>query len=227
MKTIYTSLLTTLFIFSSLLGFGQKIPKWGSNFQLTTKLATINLTEDETFPDFLNLSIHPMIQILPGLSFKSYRGRTAYRIDVNYAQNYTNSEVSNNDSAYFSEANHSNLEIQFGFEHKFLPGRIYPYCFAMISVGYHNALGNSYGLRNPVVFDFKIFDINAGLTGGYGFYFFIFKQLSLNAEMNVLLLNTWNNFTQEVGSSQGTWNYYDFSVRSAGTFGMNYYFNLK
>lgn len=227
MKTACASFLITLFFFVSLMSFGQKIPKWGSNYQFTTKLFVMNLSDDETFPDSFNLSLHPLFQILPGLSFKYYKDKTAYRIDANYSNNYTNSKVFKNDSTYFSEANHSNLDIQFGFEHKFLPGRVYPYCFAMISAGYHNALGNSYGGRKPVIFDFEIFDINAGLTGGYGFYFFLIKQLSISAEMNVVFLNTWNNYTVAIGSNQETWNNYNFSVRAGATFGMNYYFIKK
>lgn len=187
----------------------------------------LHLSDDQTYPNYLNLVLHPDYQILPGLSFKYFKGKTAYRIDADYAKNYTNSKVMGNDSSYFSEANHSKLDVQFGLEHKFLPGRIYPYCFGLISVGYHNALGNSYGKRKPTVFDFEMFDINVGLNGGYGFYFFLIKQLSVSAEFNVLFLNTWNNFTVATSAYQETWNNTNFTVRAGTTLGLNYYFNQK
>lgn len=228
MKHISASLLTLLMILCSLISNGQDNPKWGSKYQFSTKLLDIYMSDDKTFPDSLNLGLHPMFQILPGLSFKSYKGKNAYRIDANYSQNYTNTKNYKYDNSYFSEANHTNLDIQFGFEHKFLLGRVYPYGFAMITAGYHNALGNSYNCAtNPIVFDFRIFDINVGITGGYGFYFFLTKQLSISAEMNALFLNTWNNYTVEEGSYQETWNNYNFSMRSSASLGMNYYFNTK
>jgi hypothetical protein len=226
MNFISLILMLLLILFFSFTGTAQRLPKWGSNYQLTTKLAMVHMTNDPTYPDSLNLSQHPILQALPGLSFRNYRDKNAYRIDVNYSRNYTNSKdfVS---SLYNSEANHSNLEIQFGFEHKFLPGRVYPYFFSLLSAGYHNAVGNTFENGNTRVYDFDIFDFNLGLNAGHGFYFFIIKQLSLNAELNVMFLNTWNNYTVSDNLNKEISTNYYFSVRVGATLGVNYYFTQK
>jgi hypothetical protein len=215
-----------LVLFIGLTANAQRKPRWGSNYQLTTKLLTINMTHDPTLPDSLNLSQNPLITELPGLSFRNYKNKNAFRFDLNYSRNYTNSKEYT-DSSYNSEANHSNLDFQFGFEHKFLPGRVYPYFFSMLSAGFHNAVGNTFKAGNPQVYDFDIFDLNVGLNAGHGFYFFIIKQLSLNAEMNVLFLNTWNNYTVSRGQLEESSTKYYFTVRVGATFGLNYYFTQK
>jgi hypothetical protein len=226
MKQLTYSLLTTLIVFTSLFSFAQQKTDWGSNVFFTTKLGLVNLTNDVTLPDTLNLSLHPRMQTFPGFSFKYYNGKTAYRLDANYAENYTNSEVLKDTMDFFSEANHSNLDIMFGIEHKFRQGRFIPYYFAMISAGYHEALGNAYGKAQPKFFDFKIFDINVGLTGGLGFYYFIVNQLSVNLEGNLLLLTTLNKYTLITNSEKVMNNYY-FSSRSSLTLGVNFYFCQK
>ena len=226
MKGLTTSLLTTLILFFTLISDGQDLPKWGSNILFTTKLGLVNLTNDVTYPDSLNLELHPRLQSLPGFSFRYYKGMTAYRLDANFSQNYTNSKVLKDSMDYFSEANHSNLDIMFGLEHKFMKGRFNPYYFAMISAGYHDALGNAYGKAQPRNFDFKIFDINVGLNAGAGFYFFVINQLSVNLEGNLLLLTTLNKYTI-ITNTEKTWNNYNFSARSSLTLGVNFYFCQK
>jgi len=227
MKRLNNSLLATLITFCSLASFGQETHQWGSNILITTKLGLINLTDDVTFPDSLNLSLHERLQTLPGFSFKYYKNMTAYRLDVNFSENYTNSKALKDSMAFFSEANHSNLDIMFGIEHKFRKGRLNPYCFGMISGGYHDALGNGYGKSQPKNFDFKIFDINVGLNGGLGFYYFIINQLSVNLEGNLLLLTTLNKYTVSTYTTEKTWNNYNFSARSSLTLGVNFYFCQK
>lgn len=227
MKRLSYSLLTTFIIISSLLSYGQDKPSWGSNILITTKLGLINLTNDVTYPDSLNLILHPRMLTFPGFSFKYYKNMTAYRIDANYSENYTNSEVFKDSMDFFSEANHSNFDLMLGIEHKFRQGRLIPYYFALITAGYHEALGNAYGKKEPRSFDFRIFDINVGLSGGLGFYFFIINQLSVNVEGNVLLLNTFNNYTVYLNNYQNTWNNYNISARSALTMGVNFYFCQK
>jgi hypothetical protein len=226
MKHLTYSFIITLMVFSTLFCSAQQKTDWGSNVFFTTKLGLVNLTNDATLPDTLNLSLHPRMLSFPGFSFKYYKGKTAYRLDVNYSENYTNSEVLKDTMDFFSEANHSNLDIMFGFEHKFKPGRFIPYYFGMISAGYHEALGNSYCNARSVYFDFNIFDINLGLTGGLGFYYFIVNQLSVNLEGNVLLLTTLNKYTN-IQNTEKVWNNFYFSSRSSLTLGVNFYFCQK
>ena len=227
MKTLSYSLLITFIFFCSLSSFGQNNPTWGSNILITAKLGLYNLTNDVTFPDSLNLSLHQKSQTLPGYGFKYYKNMTAYRIDLNYSENYTNSKDLKDSMDFFSEANHSNLDILFGLEHKFKQGRFAPYCFGMISAGYHDALGNSYGKAQPKNFDFKIFDINVGLNGGLGFYYFIIHQLSVNLEGNLLLLTTLNKYTVITYTTEEIANNYYFSMRSSICLGVNFYFCQK
>ena len=226
MKRLTNSFLTLFIIFCTLFSYGQDKPDWGSNILFTTKLGLVNLTNDVTFPDSLNLSLHPRMLTFPGFSFKYYKGKTAYRLDVNYSENYTNSEVLKDTMDFFSEANHSNLDIMFGFEHKFKQGRFIPYYFGMISAGYHEALGNSYCNARSAYFDFRIFDINVGLTGGLGVNYFIVNQLSVNLEGNVSLLTTLNKYTI-ITKTEKVWNNYYFSSRSSLTLGVNFYFCQK
>jgi hypothetical protein len=226
MKHLTYSFLISFILFSSLISYGQQKVDWGSNIFFTTKLGLVNLTNDVTYPDSLNLSLHPGMQTFPGFSFKYYKGMSAYRLDVNYSENYTNSEVLKDTMDFFSEANHSNLDVMFGIEHKFRSGRFVPYYFGMISAGYHEALGNSYCDARSAYFDFRIFDINLGLTGGLGFYYFIVNQLSVNLEGNVLLLTTLNKYTY-ITNTEKVWNNFYFTSRSSLSLGVNFYFCQK